>query len=116
HHPVIGSHADLEAATVDDVKQFFATYYDPANASLVVAGDFSSSAIKSEVLRLFGTIPSKGKAKDPGAPGFDDTKTTLTSIVRETLEDRVELARVFMVWQSPKRYAPGDAELDLLAN
>src|SRR5262249_52339460 len=40
HPPVIGSHEDLEAATVDDVKQFFATWYDPANASLVVAGDF----------------------------------------------------------------------------
>ena len=116
HHPTIGSHADLEAATVDDVKQFFATYYDPANASLVVAGDFSASAIKSQIDRLFGTIPSKGKAKDPGAPGFDDTKTTLTSVVRETLEDRVELAKVMMVWQSPKRFAPGDAELDLLAN
>lgn len=115
HHPVIGSHADLEAATVDDVKQFFATYYDPANASLVVAGDFDPKAVKAEIERLFAGIPSKGKPKDPGAPGFDDTKTTLTKIVRDTVEDRVELPKVYMVWQSPKRYAPGDAELDLVS-
>jgi predicted Zn-dependent peptidase len=46
HHPVIGSHADLQAATVDDVKEFFGTYYLPCNASLVVAGDFKSAEIK----------------------------------------------------------------------
>jgi predicted Zn-dependent peptidase len=115
HHPTIGSHRDLEAATVDDVKQFFATYYDPANASLVVAGDFDPKVVATSIERLFGQIPSKGKPQDPGAPGFDDTKTTLTSVVRDTVEDRVELSRVFMAWQSPKRYGPGDAELDLLA-
>src|SRR5580693_5431276 len=42
HHPVIGSHEDLEAAGVGDVKQFFATWYDPANSSIVVAGDFDA--------------------------------------------------------------------------
>lgn len=115
HHPVIGSHADLEAATVDDVKAFFAQHYDPANASIVVAGDFDPKHAKEQVDRWFGTIPSRGPAKDPGAPGFSDTKTTLTSVVRETLEDDVELPKVVMAWQSPKHFAPGDAELDLLA-
>jgi predicted Zn-dependent peptidase len=115
HHPTIGSHEDLEAATVDDVKQFFATWYDPANASLVVAGDFDAKETTSKIERLFASIPSHGRPKDPGAPGFDDTKTTLTSVVRKTIDDRVELARTYMVWQSPKHYAPGDAELDLLS-
>ncbi|AKV02095.1 protease, insulinase family/protease, insulinase family [Labilithrix luteola] len=114
HHPVIGSHEDLEAATVDDVKGFFAQHYDPANASLVVAGDFDPRAAKDKIDRWFGTIPSRGKAVDPGAPGFSDTKTTLTSVVRETLEDEVELPKIVMAWQSPKHFAPGDAELDLL--
>src|SRR5690606_6796269 len=77
HHPVIGSHEDLEAATVEDVKAFFAEHYDPANATLVVAGDVDTKALLPTVQRWFGEIPSRGKPQDPGAPGFDDTKTTL---------------------------------------
>ncbi len=115
HHPVIGSHVDLEAATVDDVKDFFAKHYDPANASMVVAGDFDPKRAKDLVDRWFGTIPSRGPSSDPGAPGFTDTKTTLTSVVKETLEDDVELPKVILAWQSPRHFGPGDAELDLLA-
>ncbi|MBX3231731.1 MAG: insulinase family protein [Labilithrix sp.] len=115
HHPVIGSHEDLEAATVDDVKGFFAQYYDPANATLVVAGDFDPAAVRPQIDRLFGALPSRGAPKDPGAPGFSDEKTTLTSVVRETIQDDVELEKVVMAWQSPKHFAPGDAELDLLS-
>ena len=116
HHPVIGSHEDLEAATVDDVKQFFAKWYDPANASIVVAGDVDPKAVKAQIEHNFGSIPSHGKPVDPGAPGFDSNVTTLKSVVRETLEDNVELPKVIMAWQSPKHFAPGDAELDLLSS
>lgn len=114
HHPVIGSHEDLEAATVDDVKAFFARHYDPANATLVVAGDFDPAKAKARIEQWFGTIPSRGATPDPGAPGFSDTRTTLASVVRETLEDDVELPKVVMSWQSPRHFGPGDAELDLL--
>jgi zinc protease len=116
HHPVIGSHEDLEAAQVDDVKNFFATYYDPANASLVVAGDFDSKTIMPTIEAYFGSIPSRGKPKDPGAPGYDSSKTTLTSVVRETDEDNVELGKVIYAWQTPKHFGAGDAELDLIAS
>jgi predicted Zn-dependent peptidase len=116
HHPVIGSHEDLEAANVDDVKNFFATHYDPANASLVVAGDFDPKVVMPTIERYFGSIPSRGKAKDPGAPGFDPNKTTLTQVVRETVEDNVELGKVIYAWQTPKHFSPGDAELDLIAS
>jgi predicted Zn-dependent peptidase len=116
HHPVIGSHEDLEAATVDDVKQFFSTWYDPANASIVVAGDFDPKTTLATIQKSFGAIPSHGKPKDPGAPGFDSNVTTLTGVVRETLTDNVELPKVVMAWQSPKHFAPGDAELDLLSS
>lgn len=116
HHPVIGSHADLEAATVSDVKEFFSTWYDPANASLVVAGDFDRASTLAAIQRLFESIPSKGKPKDPGAPGFAAEGTTLKQVVRETMSDQVELAKIMMAWQSPKHFAPGDAELDLLAS
>ncbi len=116
HHPVIGSHEDLEAASVADVKQFFATWYDPANASLVVAGDFDPQQAKALIDKNFGTIPSQGKPVDPGAPGFSDEKTTLTTVVRQTVPDNVELTKITIAWQSPHHFAPGDAELDLLAS
>ena len=116
HHPVIGSHEDLEAATVADVKEFFAKWYDPANASLVIAGDFSAKDALAQIRKVFEPIPSRGAPKDPGAPGFDPTVTTLKKVVRETIEDEVELPKIVMAWQSPKHFAPGDAELDLLSN
>jgi predicted Zn-dependent peptidase len=115
HHPVIGSHADLEAATVDDVKAFFAKHYDPANASIVVAGDIDPAKTKARIESWFGSIPSRAAPHDPGAPGFSDTTTTLKSVVKETIEDNVELEKVVMAWQSPKHFGPGDAELDLLS-
>ena len=116
HHPVIGSHEDLEAASVDDVKQFFATFYDPANASIVVAGDFDAEKTRAMLDTFFASIPSRGKPADPGAPGYSDDKTTLGSVVRATVEDNVELTKVTLAWQSPHHFAPGDAELDLIAS
>jgi predicted Zn-dependent peptidase len=116
HHPVIGSHEDLEAATVPDVKAFFAEWYDPANASLVVAGDFDPKEASATIEKYFGGIPSHGAPPDP----WDATKapagTTLHTLVRQTLTDKVELPKVVMAWQSPKHFAPGDAELDLVAS
>ncbi len=116
HHPVIGSHEDLEAAQVDDVKAFFAKYYDPANASICIAGDFKPEEAMQLLQSWFATIPSKGKPQDPGAPNFDSNVTTLKSVVRETMQDRVELSRTYMAWQSPKHLTKADAELDLLAS
>jgi zinc protease len=116
HHPVIGSPEDLKAASVADVKQFFETWYDPANASLVVAGDFDTAQVRSTIEGWFGTIPSRGKPVDPGAPGFNDQKTTLSGVVRKTVPDDVELTKITMAWQSPRHLSPGDAELDLLAS
>src|SRR5580658_457920 len=116
HHPVIGSHEDLEAASVGDVKDFFATWYDPANASLVVAGDFDPQATAALIAQTFGSIPSRGKPQDPGAPGFTDDKTTLSGVVRATIPDNVQLTKVTLAWQSPRHFGPGDAELDLLSS
>jgi zinc protease len=121
HHPVIGSHQDLEAAGVGDVQGFFATWYDPSNASLVVAGDFDAAQAHERVARWFGSVPSHGQPRDPGAmgglvPSLAGRVTTLASVVRSTVEDRVELAKTVMAWQSPAHFAPGDAELDMLAS
>ncbi len=116
HHPVIGSHEDLEAATVADVKAFFAEWYDPANASLVVAGDFDPAETGATIAKYFGGIPSHGPPVDPWDAARAPAGTTLRTVVRQTLTDKVELPKVVMAWQSPKHFAPGDAELDLLAS
>jgi len=117
HHPVIGSAADLHAATLTDVKQFFDTWYDPANASLVIAGDFDTTKARELVGRWMSAIPSRGKPTDPSAAaGSGEWMTTLSGVTRRTLPDDVEMAKVTLAWQSPRHLAPGDAALDLLAS
>jgi zinc protease len=110
HWPVIGSHRDLEAATVADVQAFFRRYYVPANASLVVAGDFKPARARQWIEKYFGWIP---KAPEP-EHGHAEPVALRRPKVR-TLRDRVQLPRVYYVYHSPAAYQPGDAEADLLA-
>src|SRR5206468_1482453 len=100
---VIGRDDDINNATVEDVKQFFATYYVPNNLSLVVAGDFDKAAVKALVQDLFGTLPKKD---DP--PHRTTEPVRLEHPVRKRLEDKVALPRVSSVWHSAARFAPGD--------
>ncbi|HEX8790144.1 MAG TPA: pitrilysin family protein, partial [Polyangiaceae bacterium] len=116
HHPVIGSPADLKAAAVDDVKAFFANWYDPANASLAVVGDFDTAQARDLVTKYFSDVPSRGKPAATAAPPPTEWKSTMAGIVRRTVPDQVELTKVDIAWQSPPEFAPGDAELDLLAS
>jgi zinc protease len=110
HHPVIGSHEDLQAATVDDVKGFFNRWYTPNNASMVIAGDFDPQAARATIERYFGSLPAVAVPKPPPA-----TPSKLTGVVRETIPDNVNLAKVVIAWHSPAHFAPGDADLDLAA-
>ncbi|HZO13252.1 MAG TPA: pitrilysin family protein [Polyangiaceae bacterium] len=111
HHPVIGSHEDLEAASVNDVRSFFKTWYIPRNASLVVAGDFDPKTVRATMQRYFGHIPA-GKP----LPARRTTQPArLDKVIRETLEDNVTAPKVTMVWPSPALYAAGDADLDILS-
>jgi zinc protease len=119
HHPVIGAHEDLQAATVADVKDFFSTWYDPANASIAVVGDFEPKAALATIDQWFGSAPSRGRPSDAArvaASADGDAKTTLSAVVRKTVTDNVQLAKVTVAWQSPRHFAGGDAELDLLAS
>jgi predicted Zn-dependent peptidase len=113
HHPVIGSHEDLEAASVADVKDFFATYYVPQNMSLVIAGDFDAAKTMPLVKQYFGSIP---KAQVAPKRGTESSVPALGSVVRETLEDNVTLPKVVMAWLSPPLYTAGDAELDIISD
>jgi predicted Zn-dependent peptidase len=116
HHPVIGSHKDLAAASVEDVRSFFETYYDPANASIVVAGDVDTERVRAEVGRLFGAIPSKGKPSESAVLPTSRPEVLPPSETHRTVSDNVELAKVVIAWRSPPHFVKGDAELDLVAS
>lgn len=116
HHPVIGSPADLRAAAVEDVKAFFANWYDPSNASLAVVGDFDTAKAQELVTQYFSNVPSRGKPAGAPTPPSGEWKSTITAVVRKTVPDQVELTKVNIAWQSPPAYSPGDAELDLIAS
>ncbi len=109
--PVIGSMADLGAATYEDVVEFFKTYYVPNNASISIAGDINPKETLKLVEKWFGGIPA-GKPvppQNPVAARLDGEKILL-------LEDRVQLPRLYITWITPQRFAPGDAEMDVLGN
>lgn len=108
-HPTIGSHADLEAATVDDVTSFFREYYVARNASLVVAGDIDRAATRAMIERLFGSLPAGAEPRLAAPPA----EPPRIEAQRRELEDDVQLARIVYVWHSPAFYQPGDAEMDI---
>ena len=110
HGVVIGSHADLAAAQLGDVQQFFRQYYTPNNASLAIVGDFEPGAARKLVEKYFGSLK-----KGPDVPGITATTPPITAEKRLTVTDTVKLARVYVAWLTPAIYKPGDADADLAA-
>jgi zinc protease len=108
--PVIGSMEDLSAASLEDVSEFFKTYYTPNNASLCIAGDFNPAVAKKLVEKYFAPIPA-----GPPVDRLQVWTPQLDGIRRAVQEDQVSLPRVFMAWHSPAWYSPGDAEVDILS-
>jgi zinc protease len=109
--PVIGHMDDLSAATLDDVTQFFRTYYAPNNASLSIAGDFDRDSVRVWVQRYFGGIP-RGPQMPPRPRAVPAQITRDTALV---LEDRVQLPRTIYTWQTAPAFHADDAALDILA-
>jgi len=101
NHPyswtVIGSMADLDAAKLDDVKAWFQSYYGPANAVLVVAGDIDVATAKAKVERYFGDIPS-----GPPVARQETWIAKRSGSQRGTMQDRVPQARLYKVWNVPE--------------
>jgi predicted Zn-dependent peptidase len=108
HHPTIGSMEDLDAASLDDVKAFFSTYYAPNNAVLSVVGDVDTNAVQASVARYFGGIPA-----NPDVPPLGDLSLppTLGREIREVVPDRVPLPRIYIGFRAP---VYGDRRLDAL--
>jgi zinc protease len=110
HWPTIGYAEDLHAASLDDALAFFKKYYHPRNASLVIAGDATADEAFKLADELFGNIAPGPAVSAVSAPLVQAKRA------RIVLEDRVELPRLYLAWPGPALFAPGDAELDLVAD
>lgn len=108
-HTVIGEHADLEAATLSDVKDFFATWYVPGNAVLAVVGDFDAARARETIATTFGAVPASPLPPRPGA-----APVKLDAETRRLLTDNVDAPKLILAWHSPALYAEGDAALTLV--
>jgi zinc protease len=106
----IGSAEDIRAMQLEDVQEFFRTYYHPSNASLVLAGDVDTERAFELADAYFGEIPGGVK------PQRVSNGAVLLSEQRLLLEDRVELPRLYLAWHSPAMFAADDAEMDLLGD
>jgi zinc protease len=109
--PTIGYMEDLTAASYEDVVEFFRKYYQPANASLVVAGDIDPAKTRALVEKWFVDV----KPGNQPVPTLDHPHATLSSVTRKTIEDRVQLPRLYITWLTPALFKPGDAELDVVS-
>jgi zinc protease len=109
HWMPIGSREDVEQANLGDVREFFERWYGPDDAVLSIAGDFDPGDARRLVEKWFGSIPSRGRPiRQPPVP------IPLTAEKRITMEDRVQLPRLYLAWQTPRVFADGDAALDLV--
>jgi predicted Zn-dependent peptidase len=107
----IGKHEDLESSSLADVTGFFKKWYVPANATLVVAGDFEAADAKALIEKWFGGFPKTTRPARVKVPA-----PTVTRGRTEVPDELAKLRRVEYAWHSPALFAPGDAELDVLSS
>jgi len=107
---VIGSHLDIQSAKLEDVRNFFKLYYAPNNASLAIVGDFDPAKAKELVEKYFGPL-KRGEE----VPKIKALTPPISAERRLTVQDNVQLPRVYMAWLTSPIFKPGDAEADLSA-
>ncbi|HET6604503.1 MAG TPA: pitrilysin family protein [Xanthomonadaceae bacterium] len=110
HHTTIGSMEDLEAASTEDVKRWFRTWYGPNNAVLVLAGDIDVETARAKVTRYFGHIPAGPTMAQPETMIAKRSEST-----RATMEDRVPQVRIVRAWNVPQFGHEDTERLQLLA-
>jgi predicted Zn-dependent peptidase len=111
HGDVIGSMEDLNAATMEDVKNFFRKWYAPSNATLAIVGDFDVARTKALVEKYFGNLPSGPK---PERPQVAPVKLTKETVIRHD-ETVGTLPMLTLSWHSPEYLTQGDAIADVMA-
>ncbi len=109
---VIGSHADIEAARIADIRDFHQQFYTPNNASIAIAGDFDPKKLRELLTKYFGPIPQGPKVEPVNTP-----TPPITSQKRVTVTDTVKLPQLTISWLSPAKFAPGaeDTEVAIFA-
>src|ERR1700681_2639047 len=108
HADVIGSHADIQAAKLEDIRIFFKLYYAPNNASLAIVGDFDPAQAKQLVEKYFGPLK-----RGAPVPKIAAVTPPIVAQHRAVIHDQVELPRVYMGWLTSPIFKPGDANADL---
>jgi predicted Zn-dependent peptidase len=109
--PVIGFMEHLDAATLEDVRDFYRRFYGPQNATLCITGDFDPGRARDLVARYFADLPAgprKSRATHTAAP--------LAGELRDTFPDRVPLPRVYLSYHAPRQTDPAAHAVDLLAD
>jgi zinc protease len=104
---VIGSHADIEAARIADIRDFHQQFYTPNNASIAIAGDFDPKQLKELLTKYFGPIPA-GPKVDP----VTVITPPITSQRRATVTDTVKLPQLTIAWLTPPAYTPDAYSVD----
>jgi len=107
-HSTIGSMADLDAASLDDVRGWFRQHYGPNNAVLVLAGDVDVPTARRLVEKYFGDIPRGPQQVTPAAPVPTPAKR-----VDEVMKDRVATTRIYRTWTTPGLNDPDAVALDI---
>lgn len=115
NHPyswsTIGYYKDIESYTLDDVRSFFQQYYSPANATIVIAGNFEFDKTKSLLNKYFGEIKNNGTPATINSKSFQLGESKFL-----TLEDKVNLERIYIAWHTQSAFSPDDATLDILSD
>lgn len=109
--PTIGFKKDIESFTLEDVINFFKSFYSPSNATLVLAGDVNLQEASNLVEKYFGEIPSY---ETPPSPITDDFNLKENLFVE--YKDNVQLPRLYLAFPTVKSYQPKDAEYEILSD
>lgn len=109
HWPTIGSMADLNAASLEDVREFFRNWYTPNNAVLTIVGDFEPVEAKRLVEKYFADIP-----RGPSPSRFGDRAPAISGERREVIPSAVQLDRVYRMYHLPPVGTPDWVAADLL--
>ncbi|HET6631450.1 MAG TPA: pitrilysin family protein [Rhodanobacteraceae bacterium] len=110
HHDTIGSMKDLNAASIEDFKHWFNTYYGAANATLVLVGDITPDEAKAKALKYFGDIPA-----GPPVPQLQPWTFPRTTSTRDTIHSDVPQVRIYREWNTPHSGTEADNLLSLAA-
>jgi zinc protease len=108
---VIGDIQEIQAASLEDVRDFFRRYYGPNNAAIVLVGDFDPAAARKLIEKYFADIPRGPEVKKPDAKA-----PSIASVVKQTIEDRLaQLPRIQLVWNGLTPFHDDEAAGDVLS-